>query len=320
MKKRIKNFPNISIIIATYNRTWCIERAIESIINQTYPNWELLIIDDGSTDNTREVISKYLIDKRIKYFKFQTNRGVNSARNKGLDKMSGEYVTFLDSDDELNKNALKITIDDFQKINNKNIINTIYNCETPDGQIIGTYPTNNYQLVTFKDLIQGKFFSGEKWGIMKSYIFKNKNFRFPNLPGGMENILWLDIARQYNSLFINKSLRVYHTENEDRLTGSNQIMQRSKTMPILYSILLRKFGKDYEKYDPKKLYPIYLEKGLFEIIARKTRDGRKSLLKAVKYNKRKIPLCVTFYIISFLPNKSFIKLIKFGHRFKKILK
>ena len=98
--------PKVSIILPTYNRADFIAEAIESAINQTFEDWELLIIDDGSTDNTAEIVSKYLKDKRIKYFKTK-NRGTAAARNRGLKLATGEYTAFLDSDDLWNPAKLK---------------------------------------------------------------------------------------------------------------------------------------------------------------------------------------------------------------------
>jgi glycosyltransferase involved in cell wall biosynthesis len=90
--------PTISVIIPTYNRASLLSRSVRSVLQQTYPDWELLVIDDGSTDNTAEFI-RSLNDKRIHYY-YKKNGGVSSARNLGLAKAKGEYVAFLDSDDE----------------------------------------------------------------------------------------------------------------------------------------------------------------------------------------------------------------------------
>lgn len=89
----------ISITIPTYNRSHLISRAIESIKNQTFKNWELFIVDDGSTDNTEEVIAPFLEDNRIQFIK-KENSGAAHSRNVGVEKAQGEYITFLDSDDE----------------------------------------------------------------------------------------------------------------------------------------------------------------------------------------------------------------------------
>ena len=87
----------ISVIIPTYNRAHLIKRCAESVLNQTYKNLELIIVDDGSTDNTKEVVDS-LNDKRIVYVK-QENQGAGAARNKGIDLAKGKYIAFQDSDD-----------------------------------------------------------------------------------------------------------------------------------------------------------------------------------------------------------------------------
>lgn len=87
-----------SVVIPTYNRATFISKAIESVIHQTYTDWELIVINDGSTDNTKEVITSFT-DERIKYF-YQQNAERSAARNNGISKATGEWICFLDSDDE----------------------------------------------------------------------------------------------------------------------------------------------------------------------------------------------------------------------------
>ena len=90
----------ISIIIPTYNRANTLSRSIRSVLGQTSDNWELIIIDDGSTDHTTEVVKKFQPRKRIRYY-FQENSGVSVARNYGMRLSKGDYLIFLDSDDRL---------------------------------------------------------------------------------------------------------------------------------------------------------------------------------------------------------------------------
>jgi glycosyltransferase involved in cell wall biosynthesis len=91
--------PFFSIILPTYNRAHLIETAVKSVLMQSFSDWELIIVDDGSTDNTKEVISKFSSsDKRIKYF-YQENQERSIARNNGIEQSSGQYICFLDSDD-----------------------------------------------------------------------------------------------------------------------------------------------------------------------------------------------------------------------------
>ena len=89
--------PKVSIIIPAYNRAGMILTAVESVLAQTYPDWEAIIVDDGSSDNTREVVAG-VKDARVRYI-YQDNKGLPDARNTGIRASSGEYVAFLDSDD-----------------------------------------------------------------------------------------------------------------------------------------------------------------------------------------------------------------------------
>src|SRR5687767_5541436 len=91
--------PPISIIIPTFNRAHLLARAIQSVISQTSSEWELIIVDDGSTDNTKLLVKDFLGDK-IRYF-YQENHGANRARNLGAKNAAGPFLSFLDSDDEL---------------------------------------------------------------------------------------------------------------------------------------------------------------------------------------------------------------------------
>ena len=100
--------PNISVIVPVYNSELYLHRCIDSILSQNYTNIELLLVDDGSSDASSMICDGYaLIDKRVRVF-HQTNGGVTSARRKGVEEAKGEWVSFVDSDDELVADALSV--------------------------------------------------------------------------------------------------------------------------------------------------------------------------------------------------------------------
>ncbi|WP_026839464.1 glycosyltransferase family 2 protein [Gillisia sp. JM1] len=106
-----KNTPQVSIIMATYNRAHLVEETLESILNQSFKNWECLIIDDGSSDNTHEILQPYLLkDSRFNYYKRNEDhkKGLPGCRNQGLEIAEGEYVIFFDDDDIVHPDNLKI--------------------------------------------------------------------------------------------------------------------------------------------------------------------------------------------------------------------
>lgn len=99
--------PAISVIIPTYNRAHLIDRAIQSVLPQTYKDFEIIVVDDGSTDNTEEVVLSFGSEK-MRYIRHETNRGVAAARNTGIRDARGEYIAFQDSDDEWYPNRLEV--------------------------------------------------------------------------------------------------------------------------------------------------------------------------------------------------------------------
>lgn len=103
--------PVVSIVMATFNRAVVIDRAIASVQQQDYGCWELIIWDDGSTDNTDEKVQPYLVDNRVTYIKSGNNRGVNYARNRAIERSKGDWVIILDSDNALFPDSLSIIVD-----------------------------------------------------------------------------------------------------------------------------------------------------------------------------------------------------------------
>lgn len=102
--------PKISVIIPTYNRANLVAQTIKSVINQSFTNYEIIVIDDGSTDNTQDALESFRNIPNFKYFR-QENLGRSLARNAGMARASGEYLIFLDSDDLLEPKALEYLYD-----------------------------------------------------------------------------------------------------------------------------------------------------------------------------------------------------------------
>lgn len=107
----------VSIIVPCYNQAQYLDEALQSVMDQTYHNWECIIVNDGSSDDTGEIVQQWLQkDTRFKYY-YKENGGLSSARNFGLDKATGEYIQFLDSDDLLEKEKIKIQLTELKKDN-----------------------------------------------------------------------------------------------------------------------------------------------------------------------------------------------------------
>lgn len=167
---------DISIIIPVYNKVDSMHFSLDSLLRQTYTNFEVLIIDDGSTDNTVKVIDKYVKeDSRFKYV-FQENAGVSMARNKGLEIAKGSYVCFLDADDFyentfLEKMYIKI------KTSKTDVCYSGYNVITPNK--LYQKKSNFKEKTTVIDYILGNISINTNGWMIKRDLIEQYNISFP---------------------------------------------------------------------------------------------------------------------------------------------
>jgi len=167
------NTPLVSIIIPTYNRAHLISETLDSIFAQTYTNWECIVVDDRSTDNTEEVLKPFTnIYQRFQYYNRPNSKpkGANSCRNIGLEKAKGDFIIFFDSDDLMAPNHIEIKLKAIQK--------------------------NDYDYV----IAQARFFNHDKGNILleKQYNFQTKDISSYNYVSHKINWLTIDTLIKSN--------------------------------------------------------------------------------------------------------------------------
>lgn len=146
----------VSIITANYNSESYVEKTIKSILEQSHKNWELIIVDDNSTDDSIKIIDKYLkVDNRIKLIKLLKNSGAGVARNKAIEYASGKYIAFLDSDDYWHSEKLTIQIA-FMKKHKCNISYGSYYLIDENGDSTGYY-VSAPRALTLKDMLKNDY-------------------------------------------------------------------------------------------------------------------------------------------------------------------
>lgn len=230
--------PRVSLVMATYNRAYCLPRAIESVQTQTYENWELVIIDDGSTDDTKATIERICRgDPRIRVFTHDRNRGVTAAKNTGFNHATGDWVGTLDSDDELVPSALSTLLIQLERVDGR--LDAI-SCNCIDSST-GTYAGQGLdrdQRITLRHSV--RVASGEHWGIFRRELLGahrfNENIR------GYESVLWSRIFRNANWYYVHQGLRIYHTHGHDRLSsqprGRQAWISRVRHMNAQYAAII----------------------------------------------------------------------------------
>lgn len=175
----------ISIIVPVFNSENCIERCVNSVILQKYDNWELILIDDGSSDRSYEIIKNLeQIDSRIVSI-HQSNQGAGIARNKGLERAQGEYIVFLDSDDYIENCYLSML-----SKHKEDVVFIDVNRRNEDGKITHVEKLSNLKKNSKDDIIRSQMTGKVLWGgvrkAVKRTLLQKHNIRFSNHTVGEE--------------------------------------------------------------------------------------------------------------------------------------
>ena len=225
----------VSVIIPTYNRELVIRRAVDSVLKQSFKNFELIIIDDGSTDSTPSILENYKKkDERIAVY-VQKNRGVSSARNLGIDKAKGKWVAFLDSDDEWLEDKLEKQIN-FAK--NNPTIPLIHGEEiwVRNGRRVN--PKNKHQKFggdIFEKCLALCLISPSASFISRDLLEEYNGFD-ENYPVCEDYDLWLRITKDHEVGFIETPILIKYGGHEDQLSRKYFAMDfwRVKSLDRIY--------------------------------------------------------------------------------------
>lgn len=211
--KLSEGYIKVSIIIPIYNKEDVLRECIERIINQTYKNIEIILIDDGSTDNTKELIKKLQVEDDRIVFVPKKNGGVSSARNCGLKIMTGDYVMFVDADDIVSINYVEKLLVEVKKSDYKIAIcdYSIDNFEMLDKK--SNYEMKEYTMETFP-ITDGTINRSCVWGaIYHKEVVKELRFE-EDLCVGEDSLFFFEcLAREKRLLFVPEILYLYQTNN-----------------------------------------------------------------------------------------------------------
>lgn len=238
----------VSIIVPSYNQANFLSETLDSVLKQDYQNWECIIIDDGSTDNTKEIAQKYCNkDKRFKYIK-QKNQGPSVARNRGIKISNGEFILPLDSDDLISNNYIKEAVNVFLK---KPETKLVYCQAELFGESSGKWQLQEYSYS--KLLFENMIFCTAMY---RKSDFEKTNGYNPNMDKGWEDWdFWLSLIKRDDLVFmIPKVLFYYRIKKKSR--NSNFGENNKKTKETYSQIFLN--HKDLYEVNDNPLYVNYL--------------------------------------------------------------
>jgi glycosyltransferase involved in cell wall biosynthesis len=302
--------PLVSIIIPTYNRSSIIVETLDSVFAQTYTNWECLIVDDGSTDNTNEVVKTYVEkDKRFQYYK-RPNRystGGNGARNYGLEQAAGAFVQFLDSDDLLADNKLEsqVAIVMHQEFHD-NLITCKWESFLEDKKYINFREKADYKDFNspkdYFDLIGvvGGFFPPHCFLTPKKLIDKS-GFWNEDLIKSQDAEFFFRVISNSQKIIFDENTHVLYRQksshNVSMLNSVNKAQSLINSWKIIEALYITKFPDDENLYINRKKNDVYNEiKNHFPTLLKlnkdffKTQIQKDTLIKKIKGIYKRIKL------------------------------
>ncbi|MFH1662242.1 MAG: glycosyltransferase family 2 protein [Candidatus Falkowbacteria bacterium] len=285
------NSPLVSVIIPTYNRAGLLKKSVGSVLSQTFKDFEIIIINDGSTDNTENVIKSFN-DSRIKYIKNKKNRGAGAARNIGIKIARGDYIAFQDSDDEWLPEKLKKQIEVFKSVspsvgvvysgyllfkNNKKIYIPLKKYKKRSGNI-------------HKELLSGSFV-GTSTMLVKKECFEKVGMFDENLDTLEDWELAIRLSKDYRFKFLKTPL----------LLANHSINSISSNHRATIDAFKKIAKKHLKESDKKELSNYYHRIGYNLCLCGDYREGRSYYIKSIKLNNFNFP-CFVSFALSFLKN------------------
>jgi len=206
----------VSIITPTYNSEAFIEQTIESVQNQTYQNWEMIIVDDASTDGTVSIIEKFIeYDKRIQLYKRAVNSGAGVSRNYAITKANGKYIAFLDADDLWKAEKLEKQIH-FMQSRNVPFTFSFYGCINQEGKTLNKR-VEAPRVLTFRQLFFCNFI-GNLTGIYDTKFFGK--IAISTIRKRQDWIMWLIVLKKLKKAYVVPESLAFYRVHEKSISAS----------------------------------------------------------------------------------------------------
>lgn len=231
------NAPKVTILTPSYNRAHTLPRVFESLQKQTFKDFEWLIIDDGSTDNTKNLVEEFQqnTDFKIRYY-HQENQHKFLTFFRGIDLAEGKYFSPLDSDDALPEDSMEILVNTWESISdNQNIVFVSTLCEDQFGNTVGdSFPKDPFICSIFDMRYKYKI-KGDKWGMGKTEIYKKMKLNFGYLAGKgfiPEGIFQFQFDKLGLHYCINRVTRIYFRDKDDEQSLANQFYDKKNAFGL----------------------------------------------------------------------------------------
>ena len=264
-----------SVITPAYNRAHVIERTIRSVLSQSFDNFEYIIVDDGSTDNTAQIVRSFN-DPRISLLIHEQNRGIGSARNTAVEAATGKWVLPIDSDDELLPSALDIAYQRAQECSS-DIMRVRFNVLWDTGKVTPNPPLKD-EVWGYEDYLrnlEGARGAQETESIYRREVFQNIRWAKYHASTG-ETCFHLDCFKRYKGRTVPDTIRLYHTDSGNQTCQGISIaktIMEAKDRANQVAEIVERHGMAMTQYSPRFYSNILAKGGMNNILVGKKKTG-----------------------------------------------
>lgn len=282
----------VSVILPTYNRAHTLLRAVNSVLNQTYKNLELIIVDDCSIDNTEEVV-KNIKDERIIYIRQACNKGAPVARNLGIKLAKGDYIAFQDSDDEWMVEKLEKQMKAFSRASLKTgvVYTGFWRIEKEKKVYIPNIRIGKKEVDIHNKLLKGNFVTTQV-AVVKKECFENLGGFDERLPRFQDWELWIRISRHYKFFFIDEALSIAYLQKDSISTSVD-------ALETALNLIEGKHAKEFIGQGINPLSDKYCWLARLLMKEGKFSDARRNLYKAISLYHYNLKAWVVFLFLLF---------------------
>jgi len=313
----------ISVVIPLYNKELSIQRAINSVLKQTEQDFEIIVVNDGSTDKSAELVANYHADTRVRLI-HQENAGVSGARNRGVAEARSDLIAFLDADDEWLPGFLESILELHSQFVDGDVYCTLYSVQDFDRNLVypntGIFYKPDYRgyITNYLEVLRKVLpFNIVSFCVTKT-AFQGVGGFPPEIKYGEDVDIFIRLSLKYKIVFLNRSLAIYHRDAENRACEEYE-----KSLQEYYPVVnLAKMIRNGE-------VPAQMRQSAIEYVAKSQLSLAKGylhfgdpvkareLIRSCAGTKAYRGLWYLLYMSTFIPTKVYKPLVKISHKFRR---
>jgi glycosyltransferase involved in cell wall biosynthesis len=286
---------SVSVILPCYDGARWISDAIKSVLAQTYEDFELVIVNDGSTDDSEKIVASYLSDKRVRYI-CQENKGFSAAINRGTKESSGNLIGFIGQDDLWMPNKLELQVKYFSQHKDADLIHSNYCFIDSEERIVGVRDFRSPNFLSKKEMVKRLFlgnFIGFETVLVKKRCFDEVGFFDERMTGFSDHDMWLRLAGSFNIRYLDVC-SVKKRQHEFQLSNVRMTDVLKDEFLMVQKVVDR--YPFLQKIEQRKLASLYYALGIALLQEGNYEKAKEKLLKAIRCQPWKLKAAVVYLI------------------------